>query len=402
MRWMNDLARSIGALAVMTMCVTSFSAKASAIVGGFTPADSDTRFDAVCGYIRHSAWHDGVIGHSTTEWNTIGCSGVLVAPNLVLLANHCDQVDCQFWSVRFRRNPDGTVGHVNDSLPHHGAETFFHVDVDCYIPAGSILHPDSGQPFVLDMVLAVLHEPVTHIAPMPIRFAAPQDLPANTPLFVVGWGRKEVAPFTIGGQCPNDENNGDLKATDQVVNDFFSLLLAIRWPPVCNGSPVVPPGALGHAAVGDSGGAILAVSPDCSSRLELVAVTQTAVYGPLLYFAQGISGFPLPPPCPEDLHHDWNVGPADLAQLLSWWGQSCAGPQCQADFNCDGAVGPADLAQLLASWGPCDGEIPTCDCTSSQQQASNQANDSDLFLDWALQATLEELFDWLEEYLEEP
>ncbi len=52
-----------------------------------------------------------------------------------------------------------------------------------------------------------------------------------------------------------------------------------------------------------------------------------------------------------DLTGDCAVGPADLAQLLSQWGQCPGRLPCAADLNADAIVGPADLAQLLAHWG---------------------------------------------------
>jgi len=48
-----------------------------------------------------------------------------------------------------------------------------------------------------------------------------------------------------------------------------------------------------------------------------------------------------------DLNGDCATGPADLAILLSQWGQASSS---SSDFDHDGAVGPADLAQLLAHW----------------------------------------------------
>jgi hypothetical protein len=55
--------------------------------------------------------------------------------------------------------------------------------------------------------------------------------------------------------------------------------------------------------------------------------------------------------CPADLSGDGNVGPLDLAMLLSAWGPNPGHP---ADLNDDQAVGPADLASLLSAWGKCD------------------------------------------------
>ena len=54
-------------------------------------------------------------------------------------------------------------------------------------------------------------------------------------------------------------------------------------------------------------------------------------------------------PMPADLTGDGETDGADLAELLSVWGQNAA----LVDFNADGIVDGADLAQLLAAWGPC-------------------------------------------------
>jgi hypothetical protein len=52
-----------------------------------------------------------------------------------------------------------------------------------------------------------------------------------------------------------------------------------------------------------------------------------------------------------DLNGDGEVGPADLAILLSAWGPCEDVEDCPADFNGDGEVGPADLAAVLGNWG---------------------------------------------------
>ena len=51
-----------------------------------------------------------------------------------------------------------------------------------------------------------------------------------------------------------------------------------------------------------------------------------------------------------DLNLDGNVGPADLAIVLSGWGT--ASPL--ADLDDDGDVDAADLLRLLNAWGPCN------------------------------------------------
>ena len=55
-------------------------------------------------------------------------------------------------------------------------------------------------------------------------------------------------------------------------------------------------------------------------------------------------------PCPADFDNDGAVGPADLAQVLGFWGKNPGHP---ADLDGDGIVGPMDLAIVLGNWGPC-------------------------------------------------
>ena len=55
---------------------------------------------------------------------------------------------------------------------------------------------------------------------------------------------------------------------------------------------------------------------------------------------------------------------------------------CLPDLNGDSVVDSADLSELLAEWGPCEGD----------------SFGGDPFLEWALQATIEELMQWLQEH----
>ena len=54
-------------------------------------------------------------------------------------------------------------------------------------------------------------------------------------------------------------------------------------------------------------------------------------------------------PCTADLNLDGDVGPADLAIVLSGWGTNAP----LADIDDDGDVDAADLLALLNAWGPC-------------------------------------------------
>lgn len=59
------------------------------------------------------------------------------------------------------------------------------------------------------------------------------------------------------------------------------------------------------------------------------------------------------PTCAGDLNGDGVVSGADLAILLSAWGECPPKEFCLADLNFDGEVNGADLTILLSAWGPC-------------------------------------------------
>ncbi len=63
-----------------------------------------------------------------------------------------------------------------------------------------------------------------------------------------------------------------------------------------------------------------------------------------------VQGFNDPQPCDTDFDNDNDVDAADLAELLSSWGEC---PNCPADVTGDCEVGPDDLAVLLSIWGGC-------------------------------------------------
>jgi hypothetical protein len=54
-------------------------------------------------------------------------------------------------------------------------------------------------------------------------------------------------------------------------------------------------------------------------------------------------------PCTADLDLDGEVGPTDLAIVLSGWGTSSP----LADIDDDGDVDAEDLLELLNGWGSC-------------------------------------------------
>lgn len=63
-----------------------------------------------------------------------------------------------------------------------------------------------------------------------------------------------------------------------------------------------------------------------------------------------VQGFQDPEPCDADFNEDDEVDAADLAILLSQWGDC---PNCATDLTEDCVVGPSDLAVMLSLWGDC-------------------------------------------------
>lgn len=153
---------------------------------------SDTRFDAVVAVGRRHQmsgpdawdWIDPSTGifDPTRNGRNVG-SGTLIAPDVVLTVRHlwtnslassgmtldeylcgpsesCD--DTRKWAVRFRRNPDGTVGTMNEfpiaPATVRGPDSFFHVNIIGAVEFGG----------TTDSVLLFLENPVTHIEPMPV------------------------------------------------------------------------------------------------------------------------------------------------------------------------------------------------------------------------------------------
>ena len=55
--------------------------------------------------------------------------------------------------------------------------------------------------------------------------------------------------------------------------------------------------------------------------------------------------------CLGDLFNDGAVNAADLAVVLTQWGEKGLG--LEADLDGNGTVGASDLSQLLVAWGAC-------------------------------------------------
>lgn len=210
------------------------------VPSGQEPDPADARFDAVCAVGRKNK----LTGPGANDWfNANGeftafgnggnaGSGVLVAPSVVLTAKHVldgrvggqtlDDFICapcetcpgsNRWVVRFRRNPDGTVGTMNeDPVPPstvRGPESFFHVDV-----VGG-LEIDTTDDGFTDAALLFLKEPVAHIEPLPVAgvdfrpfrslnfglsdpWGAFGPLSVRRPIHLAGWGSREESQGAQG------------------------------------------------------------------------------------------------------------------------------------------------------------------------------------------------------------
>jgi hypothetical protein len=111
--------------------------------------------------------------------------------------------------------------------------------------------------------------------------------------------------------------------------------------------------------------------------------------------------------CFADLDGDCLINGKDLATLLAAWSGASLYLPCQpyapADLNCDCRVDGLDLALLLGAWGAC----ATCDIggdggfsgAAAMTLPSAGMESEDPFVEWALQASFEELMDWLGSWL---
>lgn len=258
------------------------------VPSGTEPGANDTTFDAVCAVGKR----DRMTGVDALDWMTSGGvfdplrsggntgTGALIAPNLVLTARHLwsfgdncpeDSIDdylcapwesCntnKHWVVRFRRNPDGTVGTMNEfPVPPstvRGPESFHHVHVIGAIELGNCT----------DSVILVLDENVDHIEPLPLVAVDPRRFPTiglNNPhpiepfpnthvsdvihdVIFAGWG-SSTAPS-------NAQGSGQLRIRtggEGTFNDSGTLVA------VAHGDQPV--------SLHDSGGPILIVNDDGS------------------------------------------------------------------------------------------------------------------------------------------
>jgi len=379
--------------------------RAEAIIRGYTPND-DVRFDAVGAWMHTVDWQTG--GAPGTLWNNVRCSCTLIAPNVVIMAGHCADGGLPGQrSVRFRRNPDGTLGQVNVALPDHGASSFYHVPVDHVIQA-----PDA------DLALVFLSECVPHIDPIPVRYLSEGELPFGIPIISCGWGMEEYA---CGGCLPPAEccqcgptcclapvTNPGMRSHRAKACDTYVVAVGesfIRWGHVCDSMNPADCGA----AQFDSGGPILIESLSCAGKIEVVAVHQQADLGFHFGPFEGNPSFPIPAPCAADLSNDRVVDGIDLGILLANWSippgaPGCGGDAyCRSDLNCDTKVDGIDLGILLANWGQCPGaeqwpcpigQFAMSSGVAEAQEPVFEVTDFVAAIQWVQQASFAELLQW--------
>jgi len=321
---------------------------AGSIVGGFVPADDEKRFDAVAAFGRT------INLDCTNQCSNHFACGTLIDCEWVLMARHLliwgqagsvtqNPYDPDwfppppgYWSFRFRRNPDGSIGAFDSTLPDQGSGSFYHME------AVEFILPDS-----LDVALVRLKEPIAHIEPIPVRFMSPAELPTGSEILLAGWGKQFTSSADCDDRVPATQGSRKLKVAPTVTLQTDEALLT--YPAPCAA-------ACGCGEVGnDSGGAVLVQSP-CGA-VELVAVISGDGVATLLSFYQR-SSFPIPisgPPCPADLTDDQHVDGQDLGELLLAWGEPDCGanPPCSPDLDCNGVVDGNDLGGLLLAWGSC-------------------------------------------------
>jgi hypothetical protein len=130
--------------------------------------------------------------------------------------------------------------------------------------------------------------------------------------------------------------------------------------------------------------------------MKLVAVARDTTNGTILGPIEASEAFPLAiysPTCPADLNNDQAVSGLDLAILLANW-QGVG--STNGDLDCSGAINGTDLAILLAEWGTCPDPCGEGASPSGGGSSESSEGADDDFHQWAMQATLVELFHWLE------
>lgn len=352
---------------LVSLC--ALSNPAHAIVGGYEPARNDRRFDAIAAFSL-TIWIDGDEGdceNDPSECNKAFGNATLIAPDQVLFAKHLLPNGTPpaepIHSVRFRRNPDGSLGTLEQ-----GWRSFHHVKIVEYVVFDLPFSP-------YDAVIGILEEPVLHIAPIAIDTSI--EVQNGDDIILAGWG-KEGPLFDEG-----PKGRLLLAKSKSTGIDHCRIEWLHAWDE--NNPCACGPNMF------DSGGAVLVELSD--NTLRLVGVITTITSG---VDVRGLFDPEFEACCPEviegcaDFNEDgivnaadmlillanWGecgdcnncpgdadgncvVGASDLLILLSQWGGPCPPPPCDGDLDEDGTVGAADQLILLANWGLCD---VGCEC----------------------------------------
>ena len=333
------------------------------MVGGHEPARSDRRFDAIAAFSL-TVWIDGDEGdceNDPQECNKAFGNATLIAPDQVLFARHLlpdnNPPPTPIHSVRFRRNPDGSLGTLEK-----GWQSFYHVKIVEYV-----LFDLPFQPY--DAVIGILEEPVIHIEPIAIDTTI--EVQDEDDIILAGWGKE--------GPGFNEGPKGRLLLAETQSTGITNC--RVGWPSAWDQNNLCGCGP----NMFDSGGAVLVELPDKTLRLVGVITTTTSgvdvrgLFDPefeaccpgqtsgcadfnedgivgaadLLIWLANWGDCGDCENCPGDADGDCVVGASDYLILLLQWGGPCPPPPCDADLDGDGTVGAADELILLANWGPC-------------------------------------------------
>lgn len=224
--------------------------------------EDDKRLDAVAAFGRAN-WLGIQVGagQPQKQHNWFGCA-VLISPRHIVTARHLlntkDNRTLQpgFMAVRFRRHEDGTLGSRNQP-----ADTYTNVRIQRWYL------PEQG-----DVALGLLEREVTHIEPMPMVWDLPEDQPFKG--LVAGWGSESP---TIGDKGPRH----GLRVGPNVLMRQGRIIRILQFPVERkevgqrkDGQPILKAVAKDDGVampnMHDSGGALIAVSPD--GKLGLVGI----------------------------------------------------------------------------------------------------------------------------------
>lgn len=265
----------------LLITVVTLTAPARAVIYG-EKMDDDPRLDAVCAVSRATSLGIKVgVGEPKHQHSWPGC-GVLISPRHVITARHLlpknpKVMERVAMAVRFRRHEDGSLGSTTKP-----ADSYTQVRVMRWFV------PKQG-----DVALGVLEREVTHIEPMPMLWDVPQDQPFKG--MIAGWGSENPV---IGKGHPRL----GLRAGPNTLMRRGDNILILQFPTERKetgknkeGQPIIQNVAKDEGVampnMHDSGGAMIAVSPD--GKLGLVGIIATYRLGTWLGQYVDDEDFPL-------------------------------------------------------------------------------------------------------------